>query len=141
MEVTLDNDGFFEEANVKFRPVEFLRDGIFVCGLAHSPRSVKESVTQATAAATKTVILLFPERMLSRRCIAEVNERWCSGCEVCISSCPYKARVIDEQKKVAKVISTLCRGCGTCAAVCPNGAAKLKGYEDKQILSVIDAAI
>lgn len=141
LEVTLDNNGFFEEANVKFRPVEFLRDGIFVCGLAHSPRSVKESVTQATAAATKTVILLFPERMLSRRCIAEVNERWCSGCEVCISSCPYKARVIDEQKKVAKVISTLCRGCGTCAAVCPNGAAKLKGYEDKQILSVIDAAI
>jgi len=141
LDVTLDNDGFFEEANVKFRPLEFIRDGMFVCGLAHSPCSIRESITQATAVATKAVILLFQERMLSRRFIAEVNERWCSGCEVCISSCPYKARVIDKQKKVVKVISTLCRGCGTCAAVCSNGATKLKGYEDKQIISVVDAAI
>lgn len=141
LDVPLNEDGFFEEANVKFRPVEFLRDGIFICGLAHSPRSIKESITQANAAAIKVVMLLSQERMVSRRYIAEVNERWCRGCEVCISSCPYKARVMDEQKKIAKVIPTLCRGCGTCAAVCPNGATKLKGYEDKQIFSVIDAAI
>lgn len=141
LNVPLDEDGFFKEANVKFRPVEFLRDGIFVCGLAHSPRSIKESITQATAAAGKAAVLLSQENILSRKHIAEVNERWCSGCEICISSCPYEARVMDEQKKIARVIAILCRGCGVCAAVCPNGATKLKGYEDKQILSVIDAAI
>jgi len=141
LDVPLNEDGFFEEANVKFRPLQFLRDGIFICGLAHSPCSIKEAITQANAAAGKVVMLFSQEKMSSRRYIAKVNERWCSGCEVCISSCPYKARVMDEQKKVAKVIATLCRGCGTCAAVCPNGATKLKGYEDKQILSMIDAAI
>ncbi len=140
-DVPLDEDGFFEEANVKFRPVEFLRDGVFVCGLAHSPRSIKESIIQAKAAAGKASVLLSQQKLLSRRYIAQVNERWCSGCEVCISSCSYKARIIDESKKIAKVIATLCRGCGICAAVCPNGATKLKGHEDKQILSVVDAAI
>jgi len=141
LDVPLNEDGFFEEANIKFRPVEFLRDGIFVCGLAHSPRSIEESIVQANAASAKAVILLSQERILSRRYIAEVNERWCSGCEVCISACPFKARVIDEGKKIAKVIPTLCRGCGICTTVCPNGATKLKGYENKQILSVVDAAI
>jgi len=119
LDVPLNEDGFFEEANIKFRPVEFLRDGIFVCGLAHSPRSIEESIVQANAASAKAVILLSQERILSRRYIAEVNERWCSGCEVCI----------------------FCRGCGICTTVCPNGATKLKGYEDKQIFSVVDAAI
>jgi len=137
----LDGDGFFSEANVKFRPVDFLSDGIFVCGLAHSPGTLIESVTQAEAAAGRALTILSKNEILARRLVSEVNERWCVGCEACIIACPYDARVLDADKKVAKVVDALCQGCGVCAMVCPSGAAKLKGYKEKQIMAMIDEAV
>jgi len=141
LRVPLDKDGFFEEAECKFRPVEFGRDGLFLCGLAHSPRSIDESMLQADAAAGKAIMLLSKPRITSRRCIAEVNERWCAGCELCVGACPYDARRMDEEKRVVVVDEALCQGCGSCAMVCPSGATKLKGFRDKQIFSMVDAAI
>jgi heterodisulfide reductase subunit A len=141
LRVPLDKDGFFEEAECKFRPVEFARGGVFLCGLAHSPRLIGESMLQADAAAGKAIMLLSKPRITSRRCIAEVNERWCAGCELCVDACPYDARTMDEEKRVVVVDEALCQGCGSCAMVCPSGATKLKGFRDKQIFSMVDAAM
>jgi len=137
----LNEDGFFKEAEVKFRPVDFLTNGVFLCGLAHSPRNVNETIAQAQAAAQRAACLLSHERLESGRIVSEVNERRCSGCELCVEACPYNARFKDVDKGVVVVIEALCQGCGACVAVCPSGAAKLRGFTDKQVLSMLDAAI
>ncbi len=141
LNLELTEDGFFKEAEVKFRPVDFVNDGIFLCGLAHSPRGITETITQAQAAAQRAASILSRERLESGRVVSEVNERRCSGCELCVSACPYNARFKDTDKGVVVVIEALCQGCGACVAVCPSGAAKLRGFTDKQVLSVMDAVI
>lgn len=137
----LDEDGFFSEANVKFRPVDFVSEGIYVCGLAHSPGNLYESIAKAQATAGRALTILSKKALLSREFISEVNERWCVGCEACITACPYDARVLEKDRKVVKVIDVLCQGCGVCAVVCPSSAAKLRGYKDKQIMAMIDEAV
>lgn len=141
LNLELTEEGFFQEAEVKFRPVDFVKEGIFLCGLAHSPRGITETIAQAQAAAQRAASLLARERLESGRVVSEVNERRCSGCELCISVCPYDARAKDEEKGVVTVIEALCQGCGACAAVCPNDAAKLRGFTDKQVFSMVDAAV
>jgi heterodisulfide reductase subunit A len=140
-DLKLDEDGFFEEANVKFRPVDFLSEGIFVCGLAHSPRTISESIAQAEAAAQKALTILSKSQLFPKGIISEVQDRWCVGCEACIAACPYEAREIAIDRKVAQVTEALCKGCGVCAVVCPSGAAKLRSYKDDQIMAMIDEAI
>ena len=132
---------FFREAEAKFRPVECLREGVYICGLAHSPGGMAETIAQAQAAAQRAATLLSRDRLVSGRTISRVSERRCSGCELCIPACPYGARVKDEEKGVAAVIEALCLGCGACTAVCPNGAAELRGFTDSQVFSMVDAAI
>jgi len=139
--VELDDDGFFREAEMKFRPVDFLKEGIYVCGLAHSPRDVSETIVQAQAAARRAARWLWQREPALSPMISEVNERWCTGCELCVKVCPYDARYKDEDKGVVRVIEDLCRGCGACAAVCPSGAAQLRELTDKQVISMVDAAI
>jgi heterodisulfide reductase subunit A len=141
MDCELTEDGFFREAEVKFRPVDMLRDGIFVCGLAHSPRGIDETIAQAQAAAGRASLILSRSRLVSGRSVSEVNETWCSGCELCINACPYKARTKDRDKGVAVVFEALCQACGACVSICPNKASKLRGLTDKQILAALDAAI
>jgi len=85
--------------------------------------------------------ILPKNEILAKRVVSEVNERWCVGCEACIIACPYDARVLDADKKVVKVVDALCQGCGVCAMVCPSGAAKLKGYKEKQVMAMIDEAV
>ena len=131
---------FLKEANVKFRPVDMLTDGIFIAGLAHSPRQLNESIIQAQATAGRALTILNKHALPARRDTSEVNTRRCSGCEICITACPYHARVLDTDEKIAVVIDTLCQGCGVCAMVCPNGAAFLRGYKCGQVYSMIDAA-
>ncbi|MFC1957759.1 FAD-dependent oxidoreductase [Chloroflexota bacterium] len=137
----LTDDGFFKEVEVKFRPVDFAKDGVFACGLALSPRGIEEIIAQAQAAAHRVTTLLNKEQLQPSLIIAEVNERWCTGCEVCIPVCPYGVRVKDGDKGVVVVRQVLCRGCGACAAACPSGAAKLRGFTDKQVFSMIDVAV
>ena len=141
LNLELTEDGFFKEAEVKFRPVDFVINGIFLCGLAHSPRGITETIAQAQAAAQRAASILSRERLESGRVVSEVNERRCSGCELCVSACPYNARFKDTDKGVVVVIEALCQGCGACVAICPSGAAKLRGFTDKQVFSVMDAVI
>ena len=141
LSLELTEDGFFKEVDTKFRPVDSLIDGIFVCGLASAPRNLEEEVSQAEAAAQRATTILARETLESGRIVSEVNVRKCSGCGLCVTVCPYNARWLDEEEKVAVVEEALCQGCGVCVALCPNGAAKLRGLKDKQVFSMIEAAL
>ncbi len=137
----LTSDGFFEESNIKYRPLEFHVPGIFVCGLAHSPMFHEEAITQAHAVCEKVVVALSRRIRSLRRTIAEVKERWCAACGLCVTACPFSARVIDEERNVAVVNEAFCQGCGECAVICPNKASKLRGARDKQMINMIEAAL
>ena len=132
---------FLAEANMKFRPVDMLADGIFIAGLAHSPRQISESIIQAQAAAGRAITILSKSGLPARHDVSEVNTRKCSGCEACINACPYHARILDPDEKVAVVLEPLCQACGACAMVCPNGAAIMRSFRKGQVYSMIDAAV
>jgi heterodisulfide reductase subunit A len=139
--VPLDEDGFFQEADIKVLPMDFAKQGVFLCGLAHSPRSIEETISQANGAAMRAAVLLSRARVEDKGIIVTVNPRLCGYCGVCVSVCPYEARFLDEVERVAKVIDVLCQGCGACVSACPNGATQQKSFEEKQMLAMIDAAI
>lgn len=139
--VPLNEDGFFLEAHVKLRPVDFATDGVFVCGLAHAPKSISESIAQAKAAAMRATNILVKESLTAEGIVSEVNEEICGGCGICEVLCPYGAIAVDAEKKVAKVNEALCKGCGTCAAACPSGAAQLRGFRRDQISAMLAAAL
>lgn len=141
LSVDLDEDGFFQEAEAKFRPVDCLRDGIFICGLAHSPRSLGEAIVQAQAAGQRASTILSKAGLRSGRTVSQVKERRCAGCGMCVTVCPYGARVMDEKQGVAVVIEALCQGCGACVVTCPSGAASLRGFSDRQVMAMMDAAL
>lgn len=134
----ITSDGFFLEAHAKIRPVDFSTEGVFVCGLAHSPRSIRESIAQAQAASIKVIELLSKEKLEAKAEIPKIKEKWCSGCGLCVEVCEYSARELDEEKRVSKVLDAICQGCGACAAVCPNGATQQQAFEAEEIFSMID---
>jgi heterodisulfide reductase subunit A len=138
---TLDRDGFFEEAESKWRPVDSLKEGIFACGLAHSPRNITESIATAEAAAQRALRILSYERMPAGKVVAEVRHSLCSLCERCIEACPYGARRVDLELEKILVNAAMCQGCGSCATVCPNSASTLAGFLDQQMFDVIDSAL
>jgi len=140
LKVPLNEDGFFLEAHMKLRPVDFSTDGIFMCGTAHSPKFIDESIAQAQAAASKALAILTRASIEGEATVAEVEEALCSGCRVCEMACPYNAVKKDEEKRVSVVNQALCKGCGTCAAACPSGAMKGKHFSTDQILAEILAA-
>ncbi|MBM7854802.1 heterodisulfide reductase subunit A-like polyferredoxin [Desulfohalotomaculum tongense] len=139
--VPLNADGFFSEAHMKLRPVDFAADGLYLCGMAHGPKTIEESIGQANAAAVRAVTLLSKEGLESLGITATVDEELCKGCGLCVDACPYGARVLDEKTKVAWVREVLCQGCGACASVCPSGATQQKGFETDQLLTMLDAAL
>jgi len=138
---TLDRNGFFEEAESKWRPVDSLKEGIFACGLAHSPRNITESIATAEAAAQRALRILSYERMPAGKVVAEVRHSLCSLCERCVEACPYGARVVDPELEKVLVNAAMCQGCGTCATVCPNSASILAGFLDQQMFGAIDSAL
>jgi heterodisulfide reductase subunit A len=139
LKVPLNEDGFFMEAHMKLRPVDFATDGIFMCGTAHSPKFIDESIAQAQAASSKALAVLTQASIEGQAAVAEVNEALCSGCRVCEMACPYKAITRDEEKRVSVVNQALCKGCGTCVAACPSSAMKGKHFGTDQILAEIRA--
>ena len=138
--LTQNEDGFFAEAHVKLRPVDFATDGVFLCGLAHSPKPIDESITQAQAAAARAVTLLSGKTIPVSGMVAAVDSNFCTSCGVCVSVCPYSAPSMDEKSGRAKIEPTLCKGCGLCVASCRSGAIRLSGFEDSQIMSMINEA-
>jgi heterodisulfide reductase subunit A len=136
--VPQNDDGFFVEAHVKLRPVDFATDGVFVCGLAHSPKPIDESVTQAQAAAARAVTLLSAKTIAVNGTVAHIDTIACSTCGVCVSVCPYSAPIFNEKTGKAEIQSTLCKGCGLCVASCRSGAINLKGFGQDQIMAMIN---
>jgi heterodisulfide reductase subunit A len=144
LKVPRTENGFFLEAHMKLRPVDFATDGIFVCGLAHSPKSIQESISQASAAAQHASVILSKNVVLSEGIIALVDEETCIGCKAC-DLCPYNAIEYIDQKislkefdyysRKAHVMMALCKGCGKCAGTCPTGAIKMHHFTEEQIHS------
>ncbi len=140
--VPLNLDGFFQEAHVKLRPVDFAADGVYLCGMAHYPKHIPEALSQAYGAAGRALTLLSHDIVTVSGSVCEVNEKKCIGCGACITACTYDAVEFREQKqgKKALVNPVICKGDGLCNAVCPTGAIVLKHFTDEEILCQIDAA-
>ena len=137
----VDQDGFFQEAESKWRPVDSLKEGVFACGLAHSPRSIAESIATADAAAQRALRILSRESLPAGKVVARVRHSLCSLCERCIDACEYEARTLDLDLEKVLVNPVMCQGCGSCAAICPNGASVVEGFHKQQMLDIIDAAL
>ncbi|MBA7528335.1 Ferredoxin--NADP reductase [subsurface metagenome] len=137
--VPLNEDGFFLEAHVKLRPVDFATEGIFLAGLAHSPKFVDESIAQAKAAAGRAAIILAKDNIITAGTIANVNLSKCIGCGLCADVCLYSAvslvekKIFGKVKKVAEVNPALCKGCGSCTATCRPNAIDLYGFSNQEI--------
>jgi heterodisulfide reductase subunit A len=134
LKVPLSRDGFFLEAHMKLRPLDFATDGIYLCGLAHWPKSIEESISQACGAAARATIILSKRMLEAEGTVAWVDENLCAGCGLCISICPYHAIEKDE-KGIARVKEALCKGCGTCGASCPKRAITMQQFTDEQIVA------
>jgi heterodisulfide reductase subunit A len=141
--VTLSPDGFFKEAHVKLRPVEFGTDGVYLCGLAHYPKFIQETINQAYGAAGRVLTLLSHDVVVASGSVCEVAEPKCMGCGACVSVCTYGAVELRDTKQGKKAIvnPVLCKGDGLCNAKCPTGAIRLRHYTDEELLSQIDAAL
>ena len=138
-DVPVNEDGFFVEADSKWRPVEFNRLGIFLAGLAHSPQTVNETIMQAEAAAQKAYEYLSRGEMHTARVVSTVHDALCSRCQRCVEVCPYEARSFDPDQNRILVDPAACQACGMCAVSCPNNAAEVLGWNEKQTLAVIEA--
>ncbi len=139
--VAMNDDGFFVEKHAKLGPSEFATDGVFLCGMAHYPKPIDESVAQALAASSRAVTLLAREKVHVSGTIAEVNPVFCSSCGVCIEICPYSAPSFVEEGPFAgkaDINPVLCKGCGLCVASCRSGAINLKGFGTDQIMAMIN---
>jgi heterodisulfide reductase subunit A len=139
--VPVDAYGFFREEHPKMRPLDFTKRGIFVCGLAHSPRAADETILMARGAAMRAATLLARGQVEVVRTVAQVNTRLCSACGLCVEACPYEARVLEPGGLYAEVIEALCMGCGVCAMVCPNKATQQVGYAARRVYEMMDAVV
>ena len=141
LKVPIDESGFFLEAHVKLRPVDFATDGIYLCGSARWPCDIGEAVSQAYAAASRASVILSAGRAVAEPIIAIVDEEECSGCGLCETTCPFKAIRVQETEKgrIAKVIAASCKGCGMCGAGCPQRAITMRHFTDEQLLAQVTA--
>ncbi|MHC4487785.1 MAG: FAD-dependent oxidoreductase [Planctomycetota bacterium] len=147
LKVPLNPDGFFLEAHMKLRPVEFAADGIFICGLAHSPKLIEESIIQAGAAAAKAGAILSRDSLELEANISHVVDENCDGCAYCIEPCPAQAITLIEYmwqgavKKTVETNDSICKGCGSCMATCPKKGIYVRGFTLEQIGAQVEAAL
>lgn len=137
--VPLNQEGFFLEAHLKLRPVDFGTDGVFMCGLAHGPKNMEENISQAKAAAGRAATVLAKRDIIVEGKSAVVDKKKCAACGACEAICPAKAVQVDLEEKVAVVNEALCKGCGACSSSCRCGAINIKGCTDEQIMAMVSA--
>jgi heterodisulfide reductase subunit A len=137
--VPTNQDGFFLEAHVKLRPVEFATDGVFFCGLAHAPKFSSESAVQARAAVSRASVILTKDYILSEGKTAYVSKERCMACGLCELNCPFGAIAVDPLEGCAVVNTVLCKGCGICTASCRMNAVDLNGFSNEEVLSQLQA--
>jgi heterodisulfide reductase subunit A len=139
--VPMNEDGFFVEAHAKLAPSEFATDGVFLCGMAHYPKPIDESIAQAQASSSRAITLLARKTIATSGTVAYTNPMVCSSCGVCVSICPYNAPDFIKEGPFAgraEINPVLCKGCGLCVASCRSGAINLRGFETGQIMAMIN---
>jgi len=136
-----DADGWFNELHVKLAPVKTASSGIFLAGCCQGPKDIPDTVAQASAAAGEAVALLSRGTVKTQTEIAFIDPDLCSGCQSCLDVCPYAAIRYDAGGGVAVVNDALCQGCGSCAAACPSSTASVQHFNDRQLMSEIEAII
>ena len=147
LKIPLNKDGFFLEAHMKLRPIDFATDGVFLAGLAHFPKRIEESIIQAQAAAARAATVLSKDSIELEGNISFVLDENCDGCAYCVDTCPYKAITLFEYvwqnavKKTVEVNETVCKGCGCCMATCPKKGIFVKGFKLEQISAQVNAAL
>lgn len=147
LKVPLDSNGFFLEAHMKLRPVDFATDGVFLCGMAHSAKSIEESIIQAQAAASRAATILSKDSIELEANISQVVDENCDGCAYCVEPCPYNAITLIEFmrngviKKTVEVNESACKGCGGCQATCPKKGILVRGFRLDQIGAQVNAAL
>jgi heterodisulfide reductase subunit A-like polyferredoxin len=137
LKVPLNADGFFVEAHLKLRPVDFATEGIFLCGLAHSPKMMDENIAQAYAAAARAATVLSKTYLEVGAQVSSVDQDKCISCLTCLRTCPYGAPMVNADKK-AEIVAAKCMGCGICAAECPAHAIQLHHFETEQFNSILE---
>ncbi len=140
-DLELNEEGFFLEANPKSAPLDSVDRGKFFCGLCHSPNFIEDVISQGNAVVARASAILSKESIEEKPYLAYVIKRLCCGCGLCVTVCPYEARVINEEEGKAEVIGALCQGCGSCVVVCRNAASQQRNFEKELNLAVINAAI
>ncbi|MBN2538155.1 CoB--CoM heterodisulfide reductase iron-sulfur subunit A family protein, partial [candidate division WOR-3 bacterium] len=143
LKVPLNENNFFLEAHVKLRPVDFSTEGVFLAGMAHSPKNIPEAIAQAKAAAARAGTILSRDSYEAGATTSVVDEDICAGCGLCVATCPYNAPELVERtdRMVSHVNEALCKGCGNCAAVCPSGAISHLGFRSRQTEVMLGAAL
>ncbi len=140
LRVPLNADGFFVEAHPKLRPVDFATEGLFLCGMAHAPKHIGESIAQAHAVAGRAAAVLSKDRLPVSGQISVVDPEKCAACMTCVRVCPYLAPHVGHRGR-AEVEPAVCMGCGSCASECPAGAITLRHYAPSQVLAAIDGLL
>ncbi len=139
LKLSVNQDGFFAEAHVKLRPVDFATDGVFMCGMAHSSKLSDETITQANAAVARACIVLSKDFIEAEGKTAYVNKDRCMACGLCEANCPFGAVEVDKEQGCAVVNAVLCKGCGVCTASCRMNAIDINGFNNEEILAQISA--
>jgi heterodisulfide reductase subunit A len=140
MKLPRNSDGFFLEAHMKLRPVDFATEGIYLCGMAHSPKLIEESLSQASAAVSRACTVLAKDQLQVGGVVSVVNPDKCAACLTCVRVCPYEVPVINKDG-VAEIEAAKCQGCGTCAAECPARAIELMHFRNEQMEAKCQALV
>jgi len=144
--VPVDADGFLQEAHAKLRPVDFASDGLFLAGLAHYPKPIEETITQAQAATARAVTVLARRRISLDAIKAVVDPERCDGCALCLDVCPYHAISLElveagSERRRVRVNAAKCKGCGVCQATCPKDGVSVGGFTLRQLSAQVKAAL
>ncbi len=141
LKVPINENGFFLEGHVKLKPLDFATDGIYLCGSARFPSTIREAISQGLGAASRAAGVLAKEALYTSGIVADIDAETCCGCQGCLEVCPYGAINYFEDRGVCQVNKVLCKGCGGCAATCPSSSARLDGFSQDQIYAQIELAL